>query len=79
MRLRERAFRCCRGPDNSGEVIEGEYREVDTEAGEIESNPESEPGEGLEDITDELLGEERPENGEDDGYGYEEPEDGSEE
>ena len=67
------------GPDNSGEVIEGEYREVDTEAGEIESNPESEPGEGLEDITDELLGEERPENGEDDGYGYEEPEDGSEE
>lgn len=67
------------GPDNSGEVIDGEYREVDAEAGESESNPEPEPGEGLEDITDELLGEERPENGEDDGYGYEEPEDGSEE
>lgn len=67
------------GPDNSGEVIEGEYREVDAEAGESESNPEPEPGEGLEDITDELLGGEEPENGEDDGYGYEEPEDGSEE
>ena len=49
------------------------------EAGEPESNPELEPGEGLEDITDELLGEEESENGEDDGYGYEEPEDGSEE
>lgn len=46
---------------------------------ENESNPELEPGEGLEDITDELLGEEEPENGEDDGYGYEEPEDGPEE
>lgn len=67
------------GPDNSGEVIDGEYREVDAESGENESNLESEPGEGLEDITDELLGEERSENGEDDGYGYEEPEDGSEE
>lgn len=67
------------GPDDSGEVIDGEYREVDTEAGESESNPEPEPGEGLEDITDELLGGEEPENGEDDGYGYEEPEDGSEE
>lgn len=67
------------GPDNSGEVIDGEYREVDTEAGENESNSESEPGEGLEDITDELLGGEEPDNGEDDGYGYEEPEDGSEE
>lgn len=67
------------GPDNSGEVIDGEYREVDTEAVESESNPESEPGEGLEDITDELLGGEEPDSGEDDGYGYEEPEDGSEE
>lgn len=67
------------GPDNSGEVIDGEYREVDTDDGENESNPESEPGEGLEDITDELLGGEEPDNGEDDGYGYEEPEDGSEE
>lgn len=67
------------GPDDSGEVIDGEYREVDAEAGESESSPEPEPGEGLEDITDELLGGEEPENGEDDGYGYEEPEDGSEE
>ena len=67
------------GPDNSGEVIDGEYREIDAEAGESESNPELEPGEGLEDITDELLGEEESENGADDGYGYEEPEDGSEE
>lgn len=65
--------------DNYGEVIEGEYREVDAEVGESESNLEPEPGEGLEDITDELLGEEGSENGEDDGYGYEEPEDGSEE
>ena len=65
------------GPDNSEEVIDGEYRVV--EAKEPESNPELEPGEGLEDITDELLGEEDPENGEDDGYGYEEPEDGPEE
>ena len=65
------------GPDNSEEVIDGEYRVV--EAKEPESNPELEPGEGLEDITDELLGGEEPENGEDDEYGYEEPEDGSEE
>ncbi len=67
------------GPDNSGEVIDGEYREIDAEDGESENNPEPEPGEGLEDITDELLGGEEPENGEDDGYGYEEPEDDSEE
>ena len=64
-------------PDDSGEVIDGEYREVETREGE--SNLELEPGEGLEDITDELLGGEEPENGEDDGYGYEEPEDGAEE
>lgn len=52
------------GSDNSGEVIDGEYREA-------------EPGEGLEDITDELLSGEELENKEDDGYSYEEPEDGS--
>ena len=40
---------------------------------------DTEPGEGLEDITDELLGDEGPENGMDDGYGYEEPEDEPEE
>ena len=43
-----------------GEVIDGEFREV-------------EPGAGLDDITDELLGEDDSE--EDDGYSYEEPED----
>ena len=67
------------GPDNSGEVIDREYREIDAEDEESENNPEPEPGEGLEDITDELLGGEEQDNGEDDGYGYEEPEDGSEE
>ena len=69
------------GSDNSGEVIDGEFREVDAEVEETESNTEqeTEPGEGLEDITDELLGGEEQKNGEDDGYGYEEPEDGSEE
>lgn len=66
------------GPDDFGEAIDGEYREVDVKTGEPENNPESEPGEGLEDITDELLDGEEPENGEDDDYGYEEPEDGSE-
>lgn len=45
-----------------------------------EDREETEPGEGLEDITDELLGEtEEPENEEDDGYSYEEPEDDPEE
>lgn len=70
------------GPDNSREAIDGEYREVDAaRAEETEGNPEweMESGEDLEDITDELLGDEEPENGEDDGYDYEEPEDGSEE
>lgn len=61
------------GPDNSGEVIDGEYREVEAE--EPESNSELEQGEDLEDITDKLLGEEEPGNGEGDGYYYEEPED----
>ena len=58
------------GPDGKGEVIDGEFREVDI--------PEIEPGEDgsegpedLEDITDELLGDDESE----DGYGYEEPED----
>lgn len=52
-------------PDDEN-VIDGEFREV-----ESEESSESEVGEGLEDITDELLGE----NPEDDGYGYDEPED----
>ena len=61
------------GPDNSGEVIDGEYREVEAE--EPESNSELEQGEDLEGSTDKLLGEEEPGNGEGDGYYYEEPED----
>lgn len=71
------------GPD--GEVIDGEYREVDATGVETEENAdkiegqETELGESLEDITDELLGDEEPGNGEDDGYNYEEPEDGPEE
>lgn len=68
------------GPNNEGEVIDGEFREVDAaedEAEESEPEGEPEPGEGLEDITDELLGGEEP--GEDDGYNYEEPEDDPEE
>lgn len=52
-------------PDDEN-VIDGEFREV-----ESEESSEPEVGEGLEDITDELLGE----NPEDDGYGYDEPED----
>ncbi len=64
------------GPDNSAEVIDGEFREVDsTEEEETEINPEEE----LEDITDELVGEEEDENGGDDGYSYEEPDDNPEE
>ncbi len=64
------------GPDNSAEVIDGEFREVDgMEAEETEINPEEE----LEDITDELVGEEEDENGGDDGYSYEEPDDNPEE
>lgn len=53
-------------PAPDDDVIDGEFREV-----ESEESSEPEVGEGLEDITDELLGE----NPEDDGYGYDEPED----
>ena len=71
------------GPDAESEVIDGEFREVDAtetnpgEAAEGEPEGESEEGqeEELDDITDELLG---PDDSED-GYGYEEPEDDSEE
>ena len=59
------------GP-SEGEVIDGEFREVEsTEAAPEEEEPEEE----LEDITDKLLGPEEP----GDGYGYEEPEDDPEE
>ncbi len=59
-------------------IFDSDFQQQDKD-GETESNSEPEPGEGLEDITDEFLGEEESENGEDDGYGYEEPEDGLEE
>ena len=64
------------GPNDEGEVIDGEFREVDATETNPEENAEGEPEEELDDITDELLG---AEGSEDDGYGYEEPEDGSEE
>lgn len=64
------------GPNDEGEVIDGEFREVDATETNPEENAEGEPEEELDDITDELLGDE---GSEDDGYGYEEPEDGSEE
>lgn len=63
------------GPQKEGDVIDGEFREVDSSEGESEHieepKEETEPGEGLEDITDELLGED---NEGDDGYRYDEPE-----
>lgn len=62
------------GPNNEGEVIEGDFREVDAAETEQE-DATGEPKEELEDITEELLGSDNSE----DGYGYEEPEDGSEE
>lgn len=60
------------GPQKESDAIDGEYREVD----EQKEEASGEPGEGLEDITDELLGED---NEGDDGYKYDEPEDGPEE
>ena len=64
------------GQNEEGEVIDGEFREVDAAETNLEENAEGEPEEELDDITDELLG---YEGSEDDGYSYEEPEDGSEE
>lgn len=68
------------GPQKEGDVIDGEFREVDSSKGESEhiekSEEETEQGEGLEDITDELL---REDGGGDDDYSYDDPEDGSEE
>lgn len=66
-------------PD-AGEIIDGDYREVNEPENDGEAQEEeAEPGADLEDITDELLGDGTPETGEDDGYHYEEPEDDSEE
>lgn len=67
------------GPGDGGEVIDGDFKEVDAAETESTSEQETEPEEDLEDITDELLGGEEPGNGEDDDYSYEEPDDGSEE
>lgn len=64
------------GPNDEGEVIDGDFREVEATETEQGEDATGEPKEELEDITDELLGDE---GSEDDGYGYEEPEDGSEE
>lgn len=67
------------GPQNEGEIIDADFRELDdpadtdTESAEESGGQEEssgEPGEGLEDITEELLGEDDSEN---DDYGYEEP------
>lgn len=63
------------GPNDEGEVIDGDFREVDTTETEPGEDAAGEPEEELDDITDELLGSDNSE----DGYGYEEPEDGSEE
>lgn len=76
---------CVNDPEDSGQnVIDGEFRpllpgpaeEDDKSMCEFDANSSEEseePGAGLEDITDKLLGSES--DGEDDGYGYEEPED----
>ncbi|MCM1559667.1 MAG: hypothetical protein NC123_08985 [Butyrivibrio sp.] len=62
------------GPNDEGEVIDGEFREVDSVETDPGEDAAGEPEE-LDDITDELLG---PDDSED-GYGYEEPEDDPEE
>lgn len=67
------------GPNDGDKIIDGDFKEVDATETESASEQKLESGEDLEDITDELLGGEMPENGEDDGYSYEEPEDDFEE
>lgn len=59
------------GPKNEGDVIDGDFREVEEQC----KQETGEPGAGLEDITDELLGEDNA----DDGYSYDEPDDDTEE
>ncbi len=63
------------GPNDEGEVIDGDFREVDATGTDSGENVASETEEELDDITDELLGSDNSE----DGYGYEEPEDDLEE
>ena len=63
------------GPNSEGEVIDGEFREVDDAETDPGEDAAEELEEELDDITDELLGSDDSE----DGYGYEEPEDDPEE
>ncbi len=63
------------GPNDEGEVIDGDFREVDATETDPGEDVASETKEELDDITDELLGSDDSE----DGYGYEEPTDDSEE
>ena len=63
------------GPDAESEVIDGEFREVDAAETDPGEDTTGEQEEELDDITDELLGS----DGSEAGYGYEEPEEGSEE
>lgn len=58
------------GPNDEGEVIDGDFKEVDVAETALGEDATGEPEEELDDITDELLGDE------DDSYNYEEPEDG---
>lgn len=63
------------GPQNEGEVVDGDFKELNNPAdADTESTEDGneEPGEGLEDITEELLGDDESKN---DDYGYEEPKD----
>lgn len=64
------------GSNDEGKVIDGDFRKVDATETEPGEDATEEPEEELDDITDELLG---GEGSEDDGYGYDELEDGSEE
>ena len=66
---------------NEGEVIDRDFKELDdpadagtesTEEDESQEEGSEEPGEDLEDITKELLGDDESKN---DDYGYEEPKD----
>jgi len=63
------------GPNSKGEVIDGEFWEVDATETDPGEDAAGEPEEELDDITDELLG---PDDS-DDGYDYEEPKDDPEE
>lgn len=63
------------GSNDESEIIDGEFREVDVTETDSEEGAIEDPEEELEDITEELLESDNPE----DGYSYEDPEDNSEE